>query len=168
MELWATGNLEARLVAVLVLTPKGVTAEELDAMVRSPGFMQVADWLDAYVVRKHPDKEPLRLAWMVDDDPWVARAAWSLTAVRVDVDSDGLDLPVLLERIETEMASVVPELQWTMNHALVAIGIHHEEHRARAMAIGEALGIYRDDPVPKGCTSPYAPAWITEMVRRHG
>ena len=27
-------------------------------------------------------------------------------------------------------------------------------------------GIYRDFPVSKGCTSPFAPIWITEMVKR--
>ncbi len=36
------------------------------------------------------------------------------------------------------------------------------------IAIGEMLGIYRDYPVSKGCTSPFAPIWIGEMVRRQG
>ena len=40
--------------------------------------------------------------------------------------------------------------------------------RKRAIAIGERLGIYRDYPVSKGCTSPFAPIWIQEMVRRQG
>jgi 3-methyladenine DNA glycosylase AlkD len=53
-----------------------------------------------------------------------------------------------------------------MNNTLAAIGIHHPEHRARALAIGEALGVYRDYPTPPGCTSPFAPIWIGEMVRR--
>lgn len=38
----------------------------------------------------------------------------------------------------------------------------------RALAIGEKLGVYRDYPVSKGCTSPFAPIWINEMVRRQG
>ena len=37
-----------------------------------------------------------------------------------------------------------------------------------ALAIGEKLGIYRDYPVSKGCTSPFAPIWIKEMVKRKG
>ena len=48
------------------------------------------------------------------------------------------------------------------------IGIHFPELRPRALAIGETLGIYRDYPVSKGCTSPFAPIWINEMVRRQG
>ncbi len=29
-----------------------------------------------------------------------------------------------------------------------------------------ALSVNRDLPVSKGCTSPFAPSWIGEMVRR--
>jgi 3-methyladenine DNA glycosylase AlkD len=59
-------------------------------------------------------------------------------------------------------------VQWTMNACLAEIGIHFPEHRKRAIAIGEKLGAYRDYPVSKGCTSPFAPIWINEMVRRRG
>jgi 3-methyladenine DNA glycosylase AlkD len=66
------------------------------------------------------------------------------------------------------MGNAAPEVQWTMNTALAEIGIHHPKHRKRTLAIGEALGVYRDYPVSKGCTSPFAPIWINEMVSRQG
>ncbi len=81
---------------------------------------------------------------------------------------EGLDLPALLDRIESEMGSAAPEVQWTMNCALAEIGIHFPNHRKRALAIGETLEIYRDYPVSKGCTSPFAPIWINELVKRQG
>ena len=138
----------------------------MDRMVRSVNFVQVADWLNSYVVKNHPDKETLRQKWMADSDPWAARAGWSLTSERIDKNPDGLDLPALLDRIESEMGNAAPEAQWTMNFCLAGIGIHFPKHRKRAIAIGEKLGIYRDYPVSKGCTSPFAPIWIKEMVRR--
>jgi 3-methyladenine DNA glycosylase AlkD len=66
------------------------------------------------------------------------------------------------------MGDAAPEVQWTMNFCLAGIGIHVPELRGRARAIGEELGLYRDYPVSKGCTSPFAPIWIDEMVRRQG
>ena len=137
-------------------------------MVRSVGFVQVADWLNAYVVKKHPAKESLRERWMQSEDPWAARAGWSLTSERIGKNPQGLHLPALLDRIESGMPGAAPEVQWTMNFCLAGIGIHHPELRPRALAIGEALGMYRDYPVSKGCTSPFAPIWINEMVRRQG
>jgi 3-methyladenine DNA glycosylase AlkD len=164
--LWDTGNIDARLLAILLIKPNNLSRDEMDRMVRSVNFVQVADWLNSYVVKNHPDKESLRQAWMEDDDPWAARAGWSLTSGRIARSPDGLNLTALLDRIESEMGSAASEVQWTMNFCLAGIGIHFPKHRKRAIAIGENLGIYRDYPVSKGCTSPFAPIWINEMVRR--
>ena len=166
--LWETGNIDARLLAILLINPKYLSGDELDRMVRSVGFAQVADWLNSYVVKKYPDKETLRQSWMADDDPWAARAGWSLTSERIGKNPEGLDLLALLDRIESEMGDAAPETQWTMNFCLAGIGIHFPKYRKRAIAIGETLGIYRDYPVSKGCTSPFAPIWIKEMVSRQG
>ena len=168
LDLWETGNIDARLLAILIMKPKKLSADEMDRMVRSANFSQLADWLNSYVVKNHPEKEALRERWMVADDPWAARAGWSLTSERIGKSPKGLDLPAILDRIESEMRDAAPAAQWTMNFCLAGIGIHFPEHRERALAIGERLGIYRDYPVSKGCTSPFAPIWINEMVRRQG
>jgi 3-methyladenine DNA glycosylase AlkD len=168
MQLWETGNLDARLLAVLWMKPKALSAAELDRLVRSNAVLQVSDWLNSYVVKAHPEKEILRQRWMKSDHPMAARAGWSLTAERIAKDADGLDLSALLDRIARELAGAAPQPQWTMNVALANIGIHHAEHRDRALAIGEALGIYHDYPTSPGCTSPFAPIWINEIVRRQG
>ena len=166
--LWEAGNIDAQLLAILLIEPNKLSGAEMDRMVRSATFAQVADWLNAYVVKKHPDKETLRQRWMAADDPWAARAGWGLTSERIARNPEGLDLPTLLDRIAFEMGSADPAAQWTMNFCLAGIGIHHPTYRQRALAIGEALGIYRDYPVSPGCTSPFAPIWINEMVRRQG
>ncbi|MNS79954.1 hypothetical protein D3C72_1136200 [compost metagenome] len=103
---------------------------------------------------------------MSTDDIMAARAGWSLTSGRVARNPDGLDLSSLLDRIEKEMPLAAPEVQWTMNSTLATIGINFPEHRKRAIEIGERLSVYRDYPVSKGCTSPFAPIWINEMVGR--
>jgi 3-methyladenine DNA glycosylase AlkD len=173
MSLWQTGNIDAQYLAVLLIKPKDLSAKEVDRLVRSISFAWVADWLINYVVKQHVDKETLRQKWMADDgrdagNRWAARAGWSLTAERVVKSPDGLDPPALLDRIESEMAGADPVVQWTMNSTLAEIGIQFPKLRKRAIAIGEKLGIYRDYPVSKGCTSPFAPIWINAMVSRKG
>ena len=106
--LWDTGNLDARLLAILLMKPKNLSRQQVDTMVRSVECAQVADWFVAYVVKRHGDKESLRQSWMQDDDPWAARAGWSLTHERIEKNPDGLDLPALLDRIESEMGSAPP------------------------------------------------------------
>ncbi|WP_121811643.1 DNA alkylation repair protein [Mucilaginibacter kameinonensis] len=164
--LWETGNVEARLLSTLIIVPKLLPAEELDSMVRSERFTQVIDWLYAYVIKEYTEREKLRETWLLSDDPMTLRLGWSLTSGRIARSPEGIDIPAILDRIEEEMPNAAPEVQWTMNSALAQIGINHPVYRERAINIGEHLGIYRDYPVSKGCTSPFAPIWINEMVKR--
>ncbi|HQR06440.1 MAG TPA: DNA alkylation repair protein [Gemmatales bacterium] len=168
MALWDTRNLEAQLITTLLIKAKDLSAAEMEAMVESVTVVQVFEWLHSYVTKDHPDKESLRQKWMTTNHPMAARAGWRLTAGRVAKNPEGIDEVALLNRIETEMAHADPLVQWTMNMCLAEIGIHFQEHRERAIAIGEKLGIYRDYPCSPGCTSPFAPIWINEMVKRQG
>jgi 3-methyladenine DNA glycosylase AlkD len=118
-------------------------------------------------VKQHPEKEQMRLKWMKDKHPSVARAGWSLTTERVSKQPDGIDLEGLLDRIEKEMGKAPELAKWNMNFCLIEIGIKNPKLRKRAMAIGEKVGAYRDYPVSKGCTSPFAPIAIEALSKRN-
>ncbi|QRP44587.1 DNA alkylation repair protein [Amycolatopsis sp. FDAARGOS 1241] len=164
--LWAAGDTAAQLLSLLICRPKAFERAELDTMLREARSPKVHDWLVNYVVKKSPHAEELRQAWTADPDPGVASAGWALSTERVAKKPDGLDLAGLLDVIEAEMKDAPDRLQWAMNHCLAQIGIEHAPLRARAIDIGERLEVLKDYPTPPNCTSPYAPVWITEMVRR--
>lgn len=173
MDLWKTGNMDAQLLAILIMKPKELSAQELDKLVRTGRIAWVADWLNSYIVKEQPDaeKEALRIKWMEDKDGWAARAGWNPTASKINKgvkSAAGLDVEGLLDRIEKEMPKAPPEAKWSMNNTLAAIGIKQAKLRKRAIAIGEKIGLYKDWPVSKGCTIPYVPVWVTEMVKREG
>lgn len=164
-QLWETDDTAARLLAILICRPKAFEHDELDVMLRQARTPKVHDWLVNYVVKRNPHSEQLRLAWSADPDPVVASAGWALTTERVRKKPEGLDLTGLLDVIEAQMKDAPDRLQWAMNECLGHIGIEHAEHRARAIDIGERLEVLKDYPTPPNCTSPFAPTWITEMVR---
>jgi 3-methyladenine DNA glycosylase AlkD len=164
--LWETADTAARLLALLICRPKAFGRDELDAMVREARVPKVHDWFVNYVVTKSPHAEELRQAWFADPDPVVASAGWALTTERVVKRPEGLDLAGLLDVIEAELKAAPDRLQWAMNSCLAQIGIEHAGLRARAIDIGERLEVLKDYPTPPNCTSPFAPVWITEMVRR--
>lgn len=173
LKLWKTGNVDAQMLAILIMKPKELSAKELDKMVREARFPWVAEWLNSYIVTEQPpaEKAALREKWMKDKDGWAARAGWHLTASMINKggkDAERLDVKGLLDRIEKEMPKAAPETKWTMNNTLAAIGIKHAKHRKRAIAIGEKIGLYKDWPVSKGCTIPYVPVWIEAMANRRG
>ncbi len=166
LELWATGDTAARLLALLICRPKAFTRDQLDTMLREGRRPKVHDWLVNYVVKKSAHAEDLRTTWFCDPDPVVASAGWALTADRVVKQPEGLDLEGLLDTVEAEMKGAPERLQWAMNTCLAQIGIEHPALRARAIGIGERLEVLKDYPTPPNCTSPFAPIWINEMVRR--
>jgi 3-methyladenine DNA glycosylase AlkD len=91
LALWKTGNIDAQLLAILLIKPKNLSADEMDRMVRSVTFSHVADWLNSYVVKQHPDKESLRQEWMAPRTRWLpARMEPDRRARRES--PDGLDL----------------------------------------------------------------------------
>ena len=165
-ELWATGDSQARLVAILISSPKKYTAEQLDAMLRETRVPKVHDWFISYILKKNPESESRRVIWMDDVDEIVASAGWALTSHALAQRVENHKIPELLDAIEAEMKLAPDRLQWSMNECLATIGIHYPKHRARAIDIGERLEVLKDYPTPPNCTSPYAPIWIIEMVAR--
>lgn len=165
-DLWATDDTAARLLGLLICRPKEFERDELGTMLRQSRAPKVHDWLVNYVVKASPHAEELRVAWTADSDPVVGSAGWALTSERVAKNPGGLDLSGLLDTIEAQMKDAPDRLQWAMNTCLAQIGIHHAGHRARAIEIGERLEVLKDYPTPPNCTSPFAPIWINEIVRR--
>lgn len=165
-ELWATGNTAARLLSLLICRPKNFDAHEIDTMLREGRIPKVNAWLVSYVIKKSAHAEGMRRGWLSDPDEVVASAGWALTSDLVSRNPEVLDLEALLDTIESQMKAAPEQLQWAMNTCLAQIGIEHAEYRARAIRIGERLEILKDYPTPPNCTSPYAPLWIAEMVKR--
>jgi 3-methyladenine DNA glycosylase AlkD len=165
LALWDGGDTAARLLATLLCRHKSFSAEALDRMIRDIGAPKLLDWFVTNVVKPGKHAEALRLSWK-DAPGMVGRAGWSLTTERVIKAPAGLDLSALLDQIEAEMRDAPEEKQWPMNHCLAEIGIRNAGLRPRAVAIGHRLKVLADYPASPGCTPPYAPLWIEEMVRR--
>jgi len=62
LQLWATGDTAARLLATLVCRPKSLSPSELDAMVRDIHSPKLHDWFMVNVVKLSRHAEQLRLA----------------------------------------------------------------------------------------------------------
>ena len=166
VELWETEDPNARLLALLICSPRKFDGDSLDRMLRQSQSPKEQDWLVNYVVKKNKNAEELRARWLADNDSNVASAGWALTSDRVNKKPEGLDLSALLDEIESSMRDAPERLQWAMNMCLAYIGIESPDHRDRARRIGERLEVLKDYPTPPNCTSPFAPIWIDEMVRR--
>ena len=168
--LWKHGGFHARMLSLLVLDLKAVGVPSIERMIAdleaaadAKEQSQLLDWLIANVIMKKAALKSETAKWRDDRSTLKQRAFWSVQARSVRAENRELN-EALLEHVERELAAASEKVQWNMNWCAAQIGIADERLRGRCVALGERLGLYRDYPVSKGCTSPYLPAWIGSVV----
>ena len=159
--LWATGNHDARVLAMKVADPAQVGAREADEWMRSCDNYVLIEAL-APVVAASPVGPGRAKAWRDRNGEWPAAAGWAVTAL--------LPLPVdealvLLERVEREIHDRPNRVRHEMNAALIAIGVRDEpELQAEAKRAAAAIGPIYVDHGQTGCKTPYPIPYIDRVL----
>lgn len=163
IQLWATGNIDAQFLAILLIKPKDLSRDEVDGMMRSIDFTQVADWFISYIVSKHPTKRPCAKGGWPTAIPGPPRAGWALTAERISKKKPGRHRSAgLLNRIESDMKEAAPEVQWTMNNSLAGIGIHFPIIASVPSPSAKPWASIGTILCPKAAPPPFAPFGSTK------
>ena len=165
LELWATGNHEARILACMLLDPSALTLKEARGLLEPLSNASLVDELVGRVLALAPVAEDLQVKWMEGEEELPRRAAWKLLAGRIahGVAKD-VDIREVLGRVERELPLAPYRVKEGINFCLAWIGIHLPAFRTEAIAVGERLGRWDPRPIPKGCTSSYAPEWIAAAL----
>ncbi|MFZ6178889.1 DNA alkylation repair protein [Nannocystis pusilla] len=165
LELWATGNHEARILACMLLDPGALTEKEARGLLEPLSHVTLVDELVGRVFVHAPVAEALQTRWMEVDAELPRRAGWKLLAGRIARGlAKELDVEATLARIERELPAAPYRVKEGINYCLVWIGLHLPAYTESAIAIGERLGRWDTRPIPKGCTSSYAPEWIAAAL----
>ncbi|MEM7330931.1 MAG: DNA alkylation repair protein [Chloroflexota bacterium] len=167
MELWSTGEYFPRLLAVLIMDKKMLTQELMDDLasdLSTNDYEQrnlIADWLLANQLMKSKKTTALIESWDHHPSPILRRLFWYHQArLRWTGQNPPDNTSDLLTSLETNMETAEPEVQWAMNFSAGQIGIHEPTYRDQCIKLGERVGLYKDDPVPRGCTPSYLPEFI--------
>ncbi len=174
MELWSSTDFHQRMLAVLIMDKTRLDSESLDNLVdglsdQSPEERdQIADWLLANQLMKSKKTIELLESWEKAGKPLMRRLFWYHQArLRWTGQTPPDNTEHLLNSLESDMGKAEPEVQQTMNFTAGWIGIHQPEYRARCMELGEKLGLYKGEPVSRGCTPSYLPEFIRiEVAKR--
>lgn len=173
MELWSTGDFISRQLAILIMDKKLLTQDIIDQL--DKGIIthnyeertQLADWLMANQLTKDKKTIALLESWEHSPSPLQRRLFWYYQArLRWTGQKPPDNTGYLLLSIEERMATEEPEVQWAMNFTAAWIGIFDPDFRAQCVALGERLGLYKDEVVARGCTPNYLPDFITTEVNK--
>lgn len=141
VELWASGNHDARVLATRIADPAATRRARVQSWAKDLGDHVLADALAALVARS-PDAAALREAFTADDDEWRSTLGWNLVALACAERSTALDkeLARRLSAIEAGIHGRPNRTRHAMNLALIAIGERGGALGKRALAVAKAIG----------------------------
>ena len=166
-ELWAIGEMLPRRVAILIMDKNQLSQEVIDQLdadlqqhtVKEQNYLM--EWLMANQLSKSKKTIALMESWEHSSSVLQRRTFWYYqTRLRWTGQAPPSNSEYLLAAIEERMEHEEPQVQWAMNFTAGQIGIHQPEFRARCIALGERLGLYKDEVVPRGCVPSYLPEFI--------
>ena len=173
MELWSTGKFLARQLAILIMDPKLLSQETIDNLEKDilthkeDERLQLIDWLMANQLAKDKKTIALMESWEDSASPLQRRIFWYYQGrLRWVGQKPPANTEELLMHIESKMENEKPEVQWAMNFTAAQIGIFQKEYRSRCIALGERVGLYKDEVVAKNCTPSYLPELIRIQVSK--
>jgi len=166
LALWETGNTDAMLLSAIILEPEKLDRAQAERMISDAKYFDLLDELVFDAICEAPFASEMRDEWMRSPDDIKGRIGWMLVVSGIMSKAyDTEALSHIVDLVEAGLKDAPPLTQEMMNRALCENGIRYEGFTARCVEIGERLGVYKDQKVPKGCTSAYAPDWIAAGIR---
>lgn len=167
LELWATKGYPERMLSVLIMDKKLINEVLLVQLITDLGdhiedeAVRISEWLLANQLMKSKKTIDLLLTYQHHELPILRRLFWYYHARQRWTGKTEFDnTEELLSALEVEMENEDPVVQWTMNFCVAWIGLYDITYRKRCIALGERLGLYQVEKVPKGCTPSYVPEFI--------
>jgi len=167
IQLWATGNHEAQVLATLIADPDQFDAKLLDAWAKDLSNYTITDEFVDLVARtayrqKKADK------WRKASGEWIGRASWHLIAQLALHDADLPDsyFEENLHEIATSIHTRKNRVREAMNNALIAIGVRNAYLQDKALGVTRTIGTVEVDQGETNCRTPDAAAYILKTVAR--
>lgn len=168
VQLWKTGNHDARVFATMVADPTAATGKEIDVWVKDLDNYVITDAFAALVSRS-PFAQKKTEKWIDASGEWVGRAGWLVLArmARESAVPDSYFVPHL-DTIEHKIHTRKNHVRDAMNSALIAIGLRNPRMRALALAVAARIGKVDVDHGETGCKTPDAASYIMKVATREG
>jgi 3-methyladenine DNA glycosylase AlkD len=168
MELWKTGNAEARALALQIADPNELTKADADRMLED-GPVRFTWYYLAGLVARSPIAQKTMRAWMKSRDESPRELGYSVFGFRLKGDPDSVsdrDAEKVLATIEKEIHRSPNWARYAMNGALIAIGVHKPALRESAITAARRIGKVEVDHGETYCKTPDAAPYIAKASNR--
>jgi 3-methyladenine DNA glycosylase AlkD len=168
MELWKSGNAEARMLALQVADAQRLTRTDADNFLKDGPVRLVWPYLSALVARS-PIAEKTMQAWMKSTDDDTRQVGYAIFAVRLRDDPGSItdtSAATVLTTIEKQIHASPNWARYAMNNALISIGISKPALTRKAMDAARRIGTVEVDHGETSCKTPSAVPYIEKALKR--
>ncbi|MGD8485350.1 MAG: DNA alkylation repair protein [Chloroflexota bacterium] len=160
--LWASGNVDARLLACMVADPSAVTEDELDAWLADIDTYFLVDTFVAEIAARTPGRVERAERWIASDRDRTAQAGWDLMNLVALSDEDMPD-----DYFEGQLVRIAQRIggygNWTRRSAsntITGIGLRNDTLEAAARRTAAEMGPVEFDPGQTSCVMPDPIAYL--------
>lgn len=168
MQMWATENTDARLLALMIADPEQITAKLADDWLKAEHWRMLACYV-AQAVSRSPVALKCLAKWTKQKAEATRTIGYSLLASvlkdRVELLTDE-DCRARLKTIEAEIHSSPNDARHAMNNAVIAIGVFKPALCDEAVETARRIGKVEVDHGDTSCKTPDAAAYILKSVSR--
>ncbi len=163
VELWATGNHDARMLACRIADPEEITVAVANDMAKACDNYVLAESF-AGMLSDSPIAEGRAALWRDRKDEWIASAGWAITASLALKDRIDEELGhALLDQTEAEIADRPNRVRHEMNQVVIALGIDPRFHD-HALRVAAAISPVDVDHGETSCKTPDAASYIARTL----
>ncbi|HYO88992.1 MAG TPA: DNA alkylation repair protein, partial [Candidatus Limnocylindrales bacterium] len=166
LDLWATGNHDARVLALRLLDPKQMDHDTLTQWAWEIDNYGIASALGGLAGRV-PGAQALAESWIDADGEWIEAAGWdTLGQLVLNGTLTDSDCAALLPRIERDLHGAKNRVRYAMNTVLIAIGGRGGDLTPPAISVAQHIGKVQVDHGETGCKTPDAAPYIEKILAR--
>jgi 3-methyladenine DNA glycosylase AlkD len=168
MELWDTGNAEARILALLIADPARMSRADADALVKDGSVRFLGSYLSDLLARGSIADATMR-AWMKSKEECRREMGYGILGVRLREHPESIsdaDAGKILATIEKEIHRSPNRARYAMNGALISIGVFKPALRKKAIEVAKRVGKVEVDHGETNCKTPDAVSYIEKASQR--
>ena len=168
LQLWNTGNTDARSLATMVADPDELTPSEATQWMKDVTYPPHENEVASVVAKTSFGLSKMR-QWRKQKSEYARTTGYAILASMLKDDPDSieeLECERILKEIESEIHRSPNRARYAMIMAVIAIGIYKPELRDDAMASGERIGDVEVDHGDTSCTTPKIVPYIKKATSR--
>ena len=168
LELWDSGNSDARSLSMMIADPDEVTPTVATQWMKDVSYYLHSGEV-AGVVAKSPSGQAKMRQWRKQKSEYARTTGYSILAHMLKDDPDSVDemeCRRILKDIEMEIHRSPNRARHAMVMAVISIGIYKDELRDEAIEAAERIGDVQVDHGETSCTTPKIVPYINRAVKR--